>query len=196
MVKKVDRIRPGDKVEILEDKWIRRVGYALHYKEVMQVFLEEPELLKRAAEPFQQLGMPLVLGSPATRELAQGLAKAYVLANNYGGPQRFIHYREVLPKWSLRHIGNIHAKDFHEQPAVPAVGKVLEVWSTYVRHTGKRVGTVRGYDSYSGEYWEEKGYLEDRKTHVILVTSLGDIEVCHVKLVEKGKGRHDQIIPR
>lgn len=169
-------IRPGDRVRVLRDRFIERIGYPL----VWWMLEEEVEKDPRTREALRVLGVPgfeAVEGAPSKgghffdfqateipRYFAIAVAKLRVEERRFGGNERKIFYHEPggYGRWA---------------------GSVLEVYSKRIAKTGTRFSAKYGRSSYDGEEWYEPGGLEDCKTHIILSTVAGDIEACDVELV-------------
>ena len=163
--------RPGDQVQIVNPRWIKRVGYALRWDDL----IDTPEIEKLA---WEMTGMH----SPP-RYFLQAVAKLEVERRNFGGDERSIHY---LP---LR----TNPEGIFTYRSVPPhgyVGHVALVEGKRVAHTGTRFPETGGtyYTQDGPDDWYEPGGLENRKTHIILRTTFGEIEACDVKLVKKGDG--------
>lgn len=162
--------RPGDQVQIVNPRWINRVGYALRWDDL----IDTPEVEKLAQE---MTGM-----DKPPRYFMQAVAKLEVERRGFGGNERAILYLPVCAPgeksigWRL------------DVPAHGWVGHVAIVEGKRIVHTGTRSPETAGTD-YDGEYWNEPGGLENRKTHIILRTTFGEIEACDVKLIKKGGGR-------
>lgn len=160
--------RPGDQVQIVNPRWIKRVGYALRWDDL----IDTPEVEKLAQE---MTGM----GKPP-RYFMQAVAKLEVERRGFGGDERAILYLPVRTTANLL--------DYNTVPAHGWVGRVAIVEGKRIVHTGTRFPETAGTD-YDGEYWNEPGGLENRKAHIILRTTFGEIEACDVKLIKKGGGR-------
>lgn len=159
--------RPGDHVQIVNPRWVKRVGYPLRWDDL----IDTPEI-EALAQKMTGMGKP-------PRYFLQAVAKLEVERRGFGGNERAILYRPVRTAANLL--------DFDTVPAHGWVGRVALVEGKRVAYTGTRIPQRSGRD-YDGEYWEDPGGLENRKAHVILRTSYGDIEACDVKLVKKGDG--------
>jgi len=162
-------IRIGDTVRILEPKWIKRVGYPLHWQDLMEE-AEESEAVQQAyrllaGETPQSLWKTLKLPS----YYLQTAAKLMVEARGFGGNERKIIY-EKPEAWHSEACerGWVHARVCGKRTA----------------YTGTRVAPAYGV-SRDGEYWDDPGGLEDKQTHVLLMTNLGEIEAINVKLVTR-----------
>lgn len=152
----------GDRVKILEPKWVDRVGYNLHYQDLIDEARDDP----KTAEAYR-----ILMGEPHGLWLSKDkipyyfvitVAKLMVEQRNFGGPERKIHYRP----------GNSIYR-----------GAVLEVTRKRVVTTGVRCpGYIAGYGE--DQEWISAS-LEDRKTHVLLLTEAGEIEACNVERVWK-----------
>lgn len=154
--------RPGDQVEIVNLRWIKRVGYALHWADLM----EEVEADPRTADMIKAIGWT---GRDMPRYFMQAVAKLHVEMRGFGGNERSIHY----------------------YPSHGYVGCVSLVEGKRVAYTGTRFpatwGKYQDTPNGPGEYWDEPGGLNDSKAHIILKTCYGEIEACDVKLVKAAK---------
>lgn len=161
-------IKVGDTVRILRSRIIARVGYPLVFTDLRKEFDEHPKL----EEALRLLGVMTEHQSCsgwARRDAVDGLAKAAVRFRGWGGRERRIHYKDET--------------NMSGHP-VDHAGREVTVYDKKVRHTGDYYPPWSGR-SYEGEYDYEPGGLENRKTHLILSTSVGDIEACDVELVVK-----------
>jgi hypothetical protein len=158
-------IRKGDRVRIIEPKFVDRVGYPLIYGMLMDEVKTDPKV----KEALQLLGLRQnLVFEEAEAEMPQylqvAIAKLRVEQRGFGGRQRTIHY--------------LDGYDFYK-------GAESEVYSRRVVKTGTycrpRSGVVHTYDG--PEYWDEPGGLADCKTHVLLTVSGGEIEACNVELL-------------
>lgn len=163
-------IRVGDLVQVLQPNWVKRVGYPLHWRDLMEE-VSESEAVQRAYS--------LLTGIPHPRErrglLAsdkfmpefwlQAVAKLFVELRGFGGKVRSIHYygSDELDTCSL-----------------------VEVTGKRTVYTGTRVPPSHGFSSYDEEPWCDPGYLKDSKAHVLLTTCFGEIEAINVKLIKRG----------
>lgn len=163
-------IRIGDKVEIVNAKWIERIGYNLVWTDLIDEVENDP----RTHEAMKVLCMwngPTVFEktpSSVPWELTRVIAKYRVKERGFGGNERKIHYLKGEFGWQ-------------SQPGIKleVVGKRLAKTGTYFPPNGG------GYDSWSGEYYDcDCGGLADCKTHIILKLENGyEIEACDVKLI-------------
>lgn len=172
-------IRVGDTVRVVRSRFIERVGYPLVFTDLRAEFENHPRL----EEALKMLG---VMGENnhrqafAIRDAVDGLAKAAVRFRGWGGKERRIHYK------STRASPDDFDFDFSDTSSqVDCTGLETEVLAKKVRMTGDYYPPWSGR-SYEGEYDYEPVGLSNRKAHVILTTSLGDIEACDVELVRRG----------
>lgn len=149
-------IRVGDKVRVLRDRFITRVGYPL----VWVNLTDEVEADKRTAEALKVLGWA---GRTMPRDFVRAVARMRVEERGFGGRDRQIFYEEPGGYGRLE-------------------GSVLEVYSKRIAKTGRYYAPSGGVSSYDGDHWCEPGGLADCKTHVILLTPAGEIEACDVEL--------------
>lgn len=150
-------IRPGDKVRVLRDRFIERIGYSL----VWWMFEDEVESDPRTADALRALGWQ----GNIPRSFVIAVAKMRVEERGFGGNERKIFYHETggYGRWP---------------------GCVLEVYSKRIAKTGTRFPPSGGIGS-DGEYWDYPGGLENCRTHIILNTDAGEIEACDVELVTR-----------
>lgn len=169
--------RPGDQVEILRPRWIKRVGYPLHWKDLIDNLQELPGY----TQAVQALGFDPQGHVPFY--LCQAIAKVHVERNNFGGNERTIHYCPLHDGGDRLNI----LLDPWLMPKHGYVGRVVEVYSKRMAYTGTRFPSRSGKDADTpngpGDYWEESGGLDNRKGHLILRTGYGEIEACDVRLV-------------
>ena len=154
-------IRVGDRVRIKNPRWIKRVGYPLHWHDLRADVEADP----RVAEFLKTLGYT---SQYIPTYFIQAVAKLHVEVRGFGGKERAIHYHPLDGDDSI----------FNDYPEHGYVGVVVIVTGKRVAYTGTRFGP-----SGSGEDYESAG-LEDRKAHVILRTHLGEIEACDVEVVQ------------
>lgn len=150
-------IRVGDRVRVLRDRFIDRIGYPL----IWGMLTDEVESDPRTAEALRVLGWT---GRRMPQEFVRAVAKMRVEERGFGGRERRIFYHEPggFDQWQ---------------------GSVLEVYGKRFAKTGTYFPPAGGVNSYDGEEWYEPGGLDDCKTHIILSTSAGDIEACDVELL-------------
>lgn len=159
-------IRVGDKVRVLRDRFIERIGYPLVWRMLMDEVENDPRT-RAAYELLTGKSTAGVLGlkpRPLPRDFLAVVAKLRVEERCFGGRQRSIHYEK--PGGYGRRAGS-----------------VLEVYGKRLAKTGIYCAPSYGVSSYDGEPWEEPGGLDECKTHIILTTSAGDIEACDVELL-------------
>ena len=171
MNRKKTVIRPGDQVRIINPRWIRRVGYPLHYQD--PDIWDEHSQGERAKAIADILFPPKDLDSmfAATRSIPYDVqvlcAKAEVARRGFGGRERAILYEEP------------------------------NGWGDY---KGSAMTVIRKRTVKTGKYFparysndpEREGYpggLEDEKTDVLLTTGRGEIEQCDVELLQRGRER-------
>ncbi len=155
-------IRVGDKVRIINPKFVRRVGYPLVWYDVTDEQLDADERCQKIAEAA---GWPEPSELPRYLQIA--VAKLYVEQRAFGGNERTIHYTDDV---------RIPFLNWECGPA--------EVVGKRVVKTGVRFAARYGVSSYDGEPWEEPGGLDDCKTHILLDLGSGyEIEACNVELL-------------
>jgi len=164
--------RPGDQVRVVVPRWIKRVGYPLRWDDL----IDTPEI-EALAQKMTGMDTP-------PRYFLQAVAKLEVERRKFGGNERSIIYyplsdgsREALLAYPY------YPKHGH-------VDRVVLVEGKRVAHTGTRFPERGGvyYTQDGPDDWHEPGGLENRKTHIILRTTYGEIEACDVRLVKKGDG--------
>ncbi len=150
--------REGDTVRIINSRFIKRVGYPIVWTDLIDEFQTHPKIHEAAA----------LLGVVVTRDFVVGAAKAAVRARGFGGRERSIHYHRTVPDGEI-YTSTDGRPDY--------TGRTALVYSKFTRMTG----TYFAPGGYEDDY--DPGGLDNQKTHVILRTNLGDIEVCDVELV-------------
>lgn len=170
--------RPGDQVEIVNPRWIKRVGYAMHWQDL----IDQVEQVPGYVQAVQALGLEPSGHVPFY--LRQAIAKVHVERNNFGGNERTIHYYPLDD-------GSTGLAALIGSGTVPEhgyVGRVALVEGKRIANTGTRYPSSSGKDQDTpngpGEYWYEPGGLHNRKSHLILRTTYGEIEACDVRLVK------------
>lgn len=159
--------REGDKVRILRSRFIDRIGYSFHPSQ----FLDDARAKLELRETQTALGFVHSLSSQRVLDkLAHALAFAMVVDRGFGGGNRAIHYKKIVP------VGELHL----DEVAYNRDGEIATVLGKYTAYTGTRYPSYSG-QSYEGEWDYEPGGLSNRKTHVILRTNFGDIETCDVE---------------
>jgi hypothetical protein len=160
---KKQTIKVGDRVRILEPKFVGRVGYPLIYGMLMDEVENDPKVIE-ALSILDVRG-----GQNVPHYLHIAIAKLRVEQRNFGGRERTIHYEAdgVFQEY--------------------ARGAVCEVTGRRVVKTGTYYPASRGGSSSDYDWEPEPGGLADCKTHVLLRTSFGEIEACNVELVEEPK---------
>lgn len=159
--------RPGDRVRVVNPRWIRRVGYPIVWTEIEQ----EVRDMRRTQEAWATfIGMPLTFTCTLTvsDEFARACAMHVVEERGFGGNTRSIYYEDPIDDQQLG------LRDAYYGFARNR-GQVLEVYSKRIVHTGIRVPAWGDGDDYVD------GYLDERKTHVLLRTAAGEIEACDVE---------------
>lgn len=176
MATKVQVWRPGDKLRVVNPKWVKRVGYPLVWYDLMDEVKADLKVgqawgvltgtvLQHAAGYLEAMRLGPTEGVPHYFLVAA--AKALVEQRGFGGNERQIIYDD-----------SDHGAGF-----------VLQVLSKRVVKTGTRVPAISGVaDTYDGpEYWEEPGGLADMKTHILLLTGCGEIEAANVERIDKSQ---------
>lgn len=162
--------RVGDRLRVVNPRWVKRVGYPLVWYELMDEVAEDWsvgvawDVLNDYAPRGRLLGTP-THGVPLY--FLQVAAKALVERRGFGGNERQIIYT---------------GSDNYQ-------GMQFEVLGRRVVKTGTRFAPTGGvsYSCDGPEDWYEPGGLEDMKTHILLLTCVGEIETCDVELVDKNQ---------
>lgn len=178
-MKKPRPYRIGDIVRVLRPKWIKRVGYPLHYTDLLEEVEKDPRSWQALAilegREFT-LFDGLSKGAKLPHEFAKCVARMRVQERGFGGRERAIIYEPEVPP----------------EPGSIYLGPCFDL--AYLQHCyvrSKRVvytGTYSPggyYESYDGreDYYPE---LCDRKAHVLLMLDSGyEIEACNVELVKE-----------
>lgn len=165
--------RVGDKIRIVNPRFILRVGYPLVFKDLIPEFESHPNLQKAMRllllnESEQTKDSPILEDlyptfSPrgkVARDFIAGVAKAANRMRGFGGPDRQI-FTEELP----------YVKD-----------QIVDVLGKRTVKTGKYFPPSH-YVSYEGEHYYEAGGLSDEKIHILLSTTYGEIEETDVEPV-------------
>jgi hypothetical protein len=192
--KRKDIIRVGDTVVVVNCKIVKRVGYPLVWTEIVDGLRSDPRVIAayeflRAKEEVAPKPVPVpgandLPGLFEARALevpdyfAMAAAKVRVEAEGFGGNERSIHYKPLVPYGEF-HDGNTHAADITGHRYVVVAKKLAK--------TGKRFPPSSGvsYSYDGGEPWYEDGGLEDCKTHVLLhLTGQYWIEACNVRKID------------
>lgn len=158
-------IRKGDRVRIIEPKFVDRVGYPLIYGMLMEEVENDPKV----REALQILGITQNWAFDTAKAvdmphyLHVAIAKLRVEQRRFGGRQRTIHYEE--------------------EPRLYAKGVTSFVLNRRVVKTGTYYPASPGGSNAEYDWEPEPGGLADCKTHVLLTTIHGEIEACNVELV-------------
>lgn len=166
--------RVGDRIRVVNPLWVKRVGYALHWRDLVDEVEKDP----RTTKALQELGFnikfcsaPGFLGLETLANFphyfVQAVAKLRVEQRNFGGNIRSIHYDESVPD----PVSGLLYPGFSR-----SAGTLHWVRGKRVAKTGTR------YHYFYGEDGDEGG-LQDEKTHIILRTDAGEIEAVNVEPV-------------
>lgn len=195
MSKKKDVIRVGDIVEVLDDKFIERIGYTLTWKNFYDDMLDHPNF----KDAMKLLDIDITF---RPNKLIIELAHAKAISENFGGNERKIFYypnpqecEEYLKKNDsvISYFGSEDDRyycgpyvHFSSRYAESKVGRKFNVIEKRVAKTGKRFPPGGGdYDEYYPGGLDSGG-LDDEKTHIILKLSNGfEIESIHVKKIDE-----------
>lgn len=158
--------RVGDQIRIVTPKFVERVGYPKHWRDLLPEWVAHPKL----SEAMALLGLaePNKHGyveppSRILKDFAAGCAMAANRRDGFGGKERALHYYE-------------HQADY-------TAGQIFEILTKRVVRTGTY------YPPSGGRYWTDCGYeyeyqpggLDGAKSHVLLGTAYGEIEACNVE---------------
>lgn len=173
---KRDVIRVGDTVRVLRPRWVTRVGYPLVWTDLVDEVRADP----RTAEALKVLGLPdSELDDERQGSLVRAVAMARVEQRGFGGNARSIHYMPI----GAEDDDPLTLISTNKVPCHGYVGRELIVTSKRVVKTGVR---FPAWGSGSGpDYHYEPGGLDNCKTHVLLTTWAGEIEVCDVEKVTR-----------
>lgn len=165
-------IRVGDKVRVINNRFIKRVGYALSCHDFIDDIFQDIAV----ANAYTKLSGDGTKHSKGFLSFCYAIALGKVRSANFGGRERKIHYFETRKdKAGLFWKCDTEIADY--------TGNVFEVLEKRVAKTGLYFPPSGGYDSYTGEDWSEPGGLSGGKTHVLLTTNAGVIERCDVEIV-------------
>lgn len=172
-------IRPGDTVRVVNSKFVRRVGYPLVWFDLVEEVESDPRtwqawnLLRGRLAPSTELA--LVVREKLPADFIKAIARLRVAERGFGGRERSLHYcKEPEPS---HQVGRMWTAD---QPP-DATGMDSYVYGR--RHV--KTGTHFPPGGDHEDYWP--GGLADMKVHTLLTLAWGEIEVCNVELVSKGK---------
>lgn len=163
--------REGDRIRILRGgRCIQRVGYAITPETVK----DEVAASSGFKDALVALGHDPHRHGRAYRRLLSAACFGEVERRGFGGRERSIHYKEVVPDNDLFAFGLAETRDY--------TGRETRVDGKYIARTGKYYPPC-SWTSCDGEHDYEPGGLDDAKTHVILRTPYGDFEACDVELI-------------
>jgi hypothetical protein len=181
-------IRVGDRVKVINNKFIKRIGYPLIWTDIADEVRDDPRTLEAyyvlVGIPKASLAKAALFSSKLSDDipfdLVRAVARMRVEEMAFGGNERQIHYKITCPKKSGLWWNT-------EDEVADYTGQILEVTSKRLAKTGTRFPSASGRSSYDDEAWYEPGGLEHCKTHIILGTDAGEIESINVELVSKVK---------
>lgn len=163
--------REGDRVRIINPRFVKRVGYPLVWTDLVEEFEDNPNF-EQALKLLGIIGPEhKVINSDSrwVREFIRGCAMTAVRARGFGGNERKIFYRDDDLGLSFG-----------------AFGDTVSVISKRIVKTGAYYPPSGGTDYY-GECTYEPGGLDNCKTHILLSTIYGEIESIDVELVTEEK---------
>lgn len=170
-------IRPGDTVRVVNSKFVRRVGYPLVWFDLVDEVESDPRTwqawntLTGRLAPSTELA--LVVREKLPADFIKAIARQRVAERGFGGRERTLHYCTGEPVKP----GCLWSRD--NPPDV--TGQTAYVYGR--RHV--KTGTHFPAGGDHEDYWP--GGLADMKVHTLLSLAWGEIEVCNVELVSKGK---------
>lgn len=205
-------IRVGDRVKIIDSKFIKRVGYPLIWTDIVDEVAKDPRTLKAwalltkpqapSSEPLDKITLPGALEAITTPTLPvlslvhaepnippdflKAVAKQRVREMNFGGSERqLIYLKTRVDKTGLFWSSDNECADY--------TGQIFEVHAKKVVKTG----TYRPARGGRGSFWDEHDEydpagLDDCKTHVLLQTHGGWIEDVSVELYKRAPGSSDK----
>lgn len=157
-------VRVGDRVRVLVDRKVVRVGYA----KIPTDYVKDIEAQLQWNPPptwtplLTELGLKPPLGWAARKKLADALAYAKAQTDGFGGPERGILVQEC--------------------PG--AVGQEIRVWAVRHHQIGTRCPASGRTDLWSDDY--EPGGLNGRRTITVCsVQMLGDFLSGDLEVVER-----------
>ena len=173
--KKEDVIRIGDHIAIIDPKFVKRVGYAIHPSDFYDELKTDLEVLRAlkimGLRPEKERVGLFKVDNIVPDEIVRAIAFIKTRQLGFGGDERTIHYSDQIIKDVADGIFFVHGK------------KVVK--------TGKRF-SGHGYYHSDGEYDYEPGGLDDCKTHVLInIITLNNlvledfwIEECNVRKIK------------
>jgi len=153
--------RVGDMIRIIEPKFVERVGYPQVWTDLFTEYRQHPKL----SEAMELLGIVNPRGR-AQREFAEGAARAANRMAGFGGRERTIHHFTYV------------SYDYRGEECAVLAKRVVRT-GVYYPPSGGQTWTDIGY-----EYDYENGGLDGAKSHVLLLTTYGEIEARNVEPVE------------
>jgi hypothetical protein len=168
-------IRVGDLVEVVNHRWIDRIGYNLVWTDLVEEVENDP-VTHEAMKILRMWNGPTffeAIPNHFPRDFIRAIAKHRVDERGFGGDERKIHYLESK-----------FVNPFFDSYKCRVIGKRIAKTGTYFPPCNRRV-----YDPWNGDYHDPTpGGLADCKTHIILKLEYGcEIEECDVKLIERAK---------
>lgn len=210
-------IRIGDRVKIINNRWIKRVGYPIIWTEIADEVAKDPRVRAaynmlvqpQATAPAMAVGGTMAIGGilqPTSQVTEMKLWDPWdQWATDYSKGDRYA--RDFLRVVSMMRVaemgfgGNKRSIFYYKTRTDKAglfwqdgdevadyTGQVLEVFEKKVCKTGQRYPASGGQSFWSDEYDYEPAGLADAKTHVLLRTHAGWIEEVDVKLIKPGDG--------
>jgi hypothetical protein len=184
-------IRVGDRIRIVNSRFIKRVGYPVIWTDIAQDVAKD----KRTLAAYRLLDETLTVSKVTTklhldadddmyandphyRRFVRAVAMKRVEQMRFGGNERTLHYYMTVDRTGMG-LGNLN-----EDQRLDMTGEIMTVIGKKVAKTGIRFAPWSGTSGYDGEYNYEPGGLENEVTHVLLDTSHGLISRDDVELLK------------
>lgn len=166
---KKEIFRAGDYIEIIEPKFVKRVGYPIHPSDFYETLKRDPNVLA---------ALKLIGISPEYEEEAShGIFK---MRTSLNVPQELVKAIAFIKTRQQGFGGNIRSIHYIEEDLSAMKDSFFMVHAKKVVKTGIRVPPcIGGYNMFDCEHEYEPGYLEGEKTHVIL-------NILHNRSVDNG----------
>lgn len=165
---KEDVIRVGDRVKVVNPRWIKRIGYPLIWTDLT----EEVETDPRTMEALKVMGFKVNFHKGPPPDFVKTVAMMRVHQRGFGGPDRTIHYHPIAAD-DATFMDSIDMVPHHGY-----VGRTVLVLGKQLAKTGVRLSGYGDYEDYTPPE------LTEVKTHIILKTIYGNIEDKDVEKVK------------
>ena len=165
--------RVNDYIEIINPKFVKRVGYNIHPADMYEDIKQDKDII----EALKTIGIHPEIETVGIfktdiivpDKLVKAIAYVKTSQANFGGNERRIHYLDG----DYNHLK----------------GTIFRVLGRKTAKTGTRVPASGSYD-IDGKYIYESGFLDEEKTHVMynIMHNMTDywIEKCNVRKVNLG----------